>query len=106
MSEDWAADVKKYAPEADDHVIHKIVNYCGIALRSRDSALVAMSDKAEIATVREHFLKKKLGLTESDAELDKAISAVGTVMKADHTKNRVTVYYLLAKHFDKLGVFS
>jgi len=27
-------------------------------------------------------------------------------MKGDHTKNRVTVYYLLADHFGKLSMFS
>jgi hypothetical protein len=38
--------------------------------------------------------------------LDAAIAKVGDVMKEDHTKNRVTVYYLLADHFGKLGLFG
>lgn len=37
---------------------------------------------------------------------DQAIMAVGDKMKADHTKNRVTVYYLLAEHFGKLSAFN
>jgi hypothetical protein len=32
--------------------------------------------------------------------------AVGDQMKGDRTKNRVTVYYLLADHFGKLSAFS
>ena len=32
MAEDWAADVKKYVPSADDKAIAGIVRYCGIAL--------------------------------------------------------------------------
>jgi hypothetical protein len=56
------------------------------------------------ATAR--FLKKKLGLTAPDAELDAAISAVGETMKADRTRNRVTVYYLLADRFGKLSQFA
>lgn len=105
MAEDWAADVKKYAPKADENVIAGIVRYCGIALTKRDSSLVAMSDKKETDRVRENFLKKKLGRTEGDAALDAAITAVGETMKADRTKNRVTVYYLLADKFDSLGLF-
>lgn len=74
-----------------------IVRYCGIALQKRDLSLVG---------VREHFFKKKLGLNAPDAELDKAIMAVGDNMKGVCTKNRVTVYYLLADHFGKLSTVS
>jgi phenylalanyl-tRNA synthetase beta subunit len=106
MAEDWAADVKKYAPNANAGVIAGIVKYCGIALQKRDSSLVAMTDPEETKRVRENYLKKKLGLTLPDSELDKAIASVGHVMKADHTKNRVTVYYLLAERFNKLSEFG
>ena len=105
MATDWAADVKKYDAKADDATIGGIVRYCGIALRNRDSALVSFSDKAETDRVRNNFLKKKLGLTRSDAVLDAAIAKVGEQMKADRTKNRVTVYYLLASEFKALGQF-
>ncbi len=55
--------------------------------------------------MRENFLKKKLGCTEDDATLDKAIAAVGEKMKGTRNRNRVTVYYLLAEHFGKLDLF-
>lgn len=106
MAEDWAVDVKKYAPDADDAVIAAIVRHCGIALRNRDSSLVSFSDPAETKVVRESFCKKKLGLTDPDEVLDTAIAKVGERMKADRTKNRVTVYYLLAEAFGKLAVFG
>jgi hypothetical protein len=106
MAEDWAADVRKYAPNADAKVIDKIVRYCGIALQKRDSSLVSFTDKEEVARLRNNFLKKKLGLTNPDAELDKAILSVGDKMKGDRTRNRVTVYYLLAEHFGKLSAFE
>ena len=106
MASDWAADVKKYAPNADDKAIAGIVRHCGISLQKRDSALVSFSDDAELARVRDNFLKKKLGLTDSDADLDKAVRAVGEKLKGDRTKNRVTVYYLLADHFGKLSAFA
>ncbi len=106
MAEDWLADVRKYAAHADEAVVAAIVKYCGISLRDRDSSLVAMSDKKERTLVRENYLKKKLGLTNPDADLDEAVVAVGQMMKADRTKNRVTVYYLLAQHFGSLGIFG
>jgi len=106
MAEDWAADVKKYVRNPDEKAIAGIVRHCGIALQSRDASLVALSDAKEVERVRTSFLKKKLGLNKPDAELDKAIMAVGDKMKADRTKNRVTVYYLLAEHFGKLSTFS
>jgi outer membrane protein OmpA-like peptidoglycan-associated protein len=106
MAEDWAVDVKKYVPDADDNVIAAIVRYCGIALQNRDSSLVSFTDKAETDRVRENYCRKKLGLTGTDEELDAAIAAVGQRMKEDTTRNRVTVYYLLAEMFGKLGLFG
>ncbi|WP_448578465.1 DUF2853 family protein [Thermaurantiacus sp.] len=106
MAEDWAVDVRRYAPDADDSVIQAIVRHLGIALRTRDASLVSFTDPSELETVRESWLKKKLGLTDPDDVLDAAIARVGERMKDDTTKNRVTVYYLLAEMFGKLGLFG
>ena len=80
MATDWAADIKKYAPNADDQVIAKILSTYRLALGNRDSAFVALSDPDEVATVRKNFLKGKLGLTQDDATLDAAIKDVATQM--------------------------
>jgi hypothetical protein len=103
---DWAADVKRYVPDADDGVIAKIVSYCGIALRTRDASLVSFTDSAETDRVRENYCKKKLALEEPDDVLDAAIAAVGKRMSDTNFRNRVTVYYLLAEHFGKLSLFG
>ena len=105
MAEDWAADVRKYAPDADDAAIKGVVRHCGIALHKRDSSLVSFSDKTELDRVRDGFMKKKLALTDSDADLDASLAEVGHTLKGDRTKNRVTVYYLLAEKHDKLDLF-
>lgn len=106
MAEDWTVDVKKYSPDADPKAIAGIVRYCGIALQNRDSSLVSFSDSKEVDRVREQFLKRKLGLSAPDADLDKEIRAIGEKMKGDRTRNRVTVYFLLAEHFGKLPLFG
>jgi hypothetical protein len=103
---DWSLDVKKYVPDADDTAIDGIIRHCGIALQSRDASLVSFTDKSELERVREKFLKKKLGLSMSDDELDGAIASIGDQMKDVRNKNRVTVYYMLADHFGKLSDFA
>jgi hypothetical protein len=102
---DWAADVKKYAPNADDKVIAGIVRHCGIALQKADSSLVSYSDQAELDRVKKGFLTKKLALA-TDEEKDAALAAVGEKLKGVNRKNRVTVYYLLAEHTGKLSLFG
>ena len=71
---DWAADVKKYAPNADDKVIAGIVRHCGIALQKADSSLVSFSDQAELDRVKKGFLTKKLALA-TEEEKDAALAA-------------------------------
>lgn len=105
MAHEWAADVKKYVPEADESAIKGIVRHCGIALQSRDGSYVSCTDKAERDRVRDSFLKKKLALTDGDGDLDKAVMAVCEKMKADRDKSRVTFYYLLAEKYGKLALF-
>jgi len=107
MTHDWTTDVKKYAPTFDAAAVTGIVNHLGIALRekSKDASYVACHDQVERDRVRDHFLKKKLGLTASDAELDQAIQAVCERMKAERDKSRVTFYYLLAEKYGKLPAF-
>ena len=82
------------------------MRHCGIALHKVDSSLVSYSDPAELKRVREGFLKKKLALTDSDADIDAALASVGEILTGVNRKNRVTVYYLLAKHYNKLSLFK
>ncbi len=102
---DWAADVKKYAPKASDDHIAAIVRHCGIALQKQDSSLVSYSDPEELNRVKAGFCTKKLGLTDA-AAIDAGIEAVGKKLAGVGRKNRVTVYYLLAEHFNKLSLFD
>ncbi len=97
-------DVKRYDPLANEDVVRKIVNHCGIALRSDDARFVACSDEAERNRVRDSWLKKKLEVTGTDVELDKKVQNICSIMQRDNRKNRVTFYYLAAKAERKLDV--
>lgn len=103
---DYAAELKRYVPSYDDKALKGIIKHLGIALKSTDSSLVACSSKSELDRVRDSWLKKKLALTATDADLDKSITAVCDRMKADKNKQRVTFYYLLAEAHGKLAALA
>ena len=100
MSE-YTPDIQKYTANVDEAAVTSIVKYCGIALRNADSSLVSATDKQELATVRDGFAAKKLGLAPEAA--DAAIAKVVEKMKGEHRKSRVTFYYLLAEVSGTLG---
>ncbi|MGB7288449.1 MAG: DUF2853 family protein [Salaquimonas sp.] len=101
MSE-YLADVQRYDAGADAGAVEKIVKHLGIALRSKDASLVSCSDSSELDRVRESWCMKKLGSTDGGA-CDSIIATVCETMKGDRNKQRVTFYYLVAKHMGKLG---
>lgn len=99
---DYLADVRKYDASADEAIVGKIVKHLGIALRNKDSSLVSCSDQTELDRVRDKWCVKKFGATDT-AKCDSIIKTVCETMKEDRSKGRVTFYYLVAKHMDKLG---
>ncbi len=100
------AEIQKYDSGADPAIVEKMAKTYRLVLSKRDSAFVATSDPSELKTVRENFLKKKLGLKDSDDKLDAVIAEVADEMKADRMKERLTFYYLCAKKTGKLSVFA
>ncbi len=103
---DYKENISKYVQNVNEAAVAGIVKHCGIALRNKDSSLVSCSDKSELDRVRDGFCKKKLALTDSDADLDAALKGVCETMKSDHNKSRVTFYYLLAEKYGKLDMFA
>lgn len=103
----YAADLKdKCGVTPNMDLLTKVTIGCGPSIYNRDASTVSGSDAKELATVKNNFLVKKLGLKDS-ADLDKAIDAVieqyGKSVKA---KYRAVVYYLLAVHFKKESVYK
>jgi hypothetical protein len=100
---DYTENAAKYAGTVDQAKLDTIIKFCGIALKGEDSQYVSMSDEAEIKRVCDGFGAKKLDLTE--AQTREGLHKVHEMMKAEKTKMRTTVYYLLAHHtgtLDKL----
>ena len=95
---------REYDADVDPAIVTKIEKHLGASLKNRDAKYVACSDETELETIVKGFMKKKMGIDDKDAAMEK-VKAVCTTMKPTRMKNRVTFYYLLAKNEGKLGEF-
>ncbi|WP_439127694.1 DUF2853 family protein [Polaribacter sp.] len=78
----------------------------GPSIYKADAETVSGSDAKELATVKNNFLIKKLGLADSK-ELDEGIEEVmERIGKSERKKYRAVVYYMLVKKFDKESVYG
>ncbi|MBV7268336.1 DUF2853 family protein [Winogradskyella luteola] len=102
----YAADLKdKCGVNADMDLLTKVTVGLGPSIYNADSSTVSGSDEKELATVKNNFLIKKLGLSDG-ADLDKGITSVmDTYGQSNRNKYRAVVYYLLVKHFNKESVY-
>ncbi|MEO8933995.1 MAG: DUF2853 family protein [Xanthomarina sp.] len=103
----YAADLKdKCGVTPDIDLLTKVTIGCGPSIYNADASTVSATDPKELATVKNNFLIKKLGLNDGP-ELDKAIETVMVQYgQSNRNKYRPVVYYLLAKHFKKESVYK
>ena len=107
LIEKYAVDIKdKFGETADMDLLKKVTIGCGPAIYNADASTVSGTDKAELETVKNNYLIKKLGLA-NDSKLDSAIaSVIEKYGKSNRNKHRAVVYYMLCKHFDKASVYK
>jgi len=103
----YAADLKdKCGVNPDMDLLTKVTIGCGPSIYNADAATVSATDPSELATVKNNFLIKKLGLKDGP-DLDKGIQVVmDQYGQSNRNKYRPVVYYLLAKHFKKESVYK
>lgn len=103
----YAADLKeKCGVQPDMKLLTSVTIGCGPSIYNADASTVSGSDPKELATVKNNFLIKKLGLSDSP-KLDEGIAqAIETYGKSNRTKYRAVIYYLLATHFKKTSVYK
>jgi len=104
--ESMKEEAKKLDLKISDDLIEKVTVGLGPSIYNKDSSSVACSQPAELKTVRDNFLKKKLGLTDDDATLDSAIKEICEEMKSVKNKKRVLMYALLTMKFKKESVYA
>lgn len=84
----------------------KVTIGCGPSIYNADASTVAGSQPAELETVKNNFLMKKLGLADGPHLMDAINSVIETYGKSERTKYRAVIYYMLAKHFGKESVYK
>jgi len=97
---------EKAGVTADLDLLTKVTIGCGPSIYNKDASTVSGTDEAELATVKNNYLIKKLGLKDSP-KLDEAIAEVVEQLgKSNRNKYRACFYYLLCVKFDKASVYE
>ncbi len=107
LIEKYSRDLKeKFGVNPDMTLLDKVTHGLGPSIYNRDSSTVSGTDIKELERVKDNFLIKKLGLSDSKELMD----AINTVMKqygaSVRTKYRAVVYYQLTKHFGKESAYQ
>ncbi|MEO9518586.1 MAG: DUF2853 family protein [Paracoccaceae bacterium] len=107
LIEKYADDLKnkcKMTPDMD--LLTKVTIGCGPSIYNADASTVAGSQPAELATVKDNFLIKKLGLSDGPELMDAINKSIETYGKSERSKYRAVIYYMLTKHFGKEAVYK
>jgi hypothetical protein len=103
----YADDLKnKCGMTPDMDLLTKVTIGCGPSIYNADASTVAGSQEAELETVKNNFLIKKLGLSDGPELMDAITAAIETYGKSERSKYRAVFYYLLVKHFGKEAVYK
>jgi hypothetical protein len=101
---------KKFMDDRDlrynSELLTAVTKGLGPSIYKLDAETVSGSDAKELATVKNNFLIKKLGLVDAkelDARIDEVMERIG---KSERKKYRAVVYYMLMKKFDKESVYG
>ena len=101
----YESEMKKLGISFDAELLAKVTKGLGPSIYKKDAETVSGSDVKELATVRNNFLIKKLGLSDDpklDAAMEKAVEIMG---KSNRNKYRAIFYYILVKEFGKESIY-
>lgn len=103
----YAEDLKgKCGMEPDMALLTKVTIGCGPSIYNADASTVAGSQPAELETVKNNFLMKKLGLPDGPDLMDAINKVIEVYGKSERNKYRAVIYYMLTKHFGKEAVYK
>ena len=103
----YADDLKnKCGMTPDMDLLTKVTIGCGPSIYNADASTVAASQSAELETVKNNFLIKKLALRDGPELMDAINKAIDTYGRSERNKYRAVMYYMLVKHFGKESVYG
>ena len=94
-------DVRRYDALAEADVVERIVKHLGVALHNPSSATVSCAADEELDRVATNWCRNKLRVGDF-GEARAAVERVASTLSRDGQADRVTFYYLCAKHLDRL----
>ncbi len=98
--------VEKCNVKPDAELLKAVTKSMGPSIYNADAEIVAMTEKDEVTTLKENFVKKKLGLTD-DAEVDAVVNkAFEIIGKSNPRKYRAVVCYLIVVELGKEESFK
>ncbi|MGO2101916.1 MAG: DUF2853 family protein [Psychroflexus halocasei] len=103
---DYIKHLEEIEGNHDMDLLRKVAKGLGPSIYNRDASTVSGSDDKELETVKNNFLIKKLGLSESDDLMGAINKVIDTYGRSKSNKYRAVVYYLLTKHFKKENVYK
>lgn len=104
--EEYKAQAKELGLKVDDAALRGVTKACGPNIYKADASKVSTADKDEVARVRDNFIGKKLGVTDTakaDAAIAKATEVFGS---SNRNKTRALFYYICAEELGKIDMFK
>jgi hypothetical protein len=103
----YAEDLKnKCGMDPDMDLLTKVTIGCGPSIYNADAQTVSAGDTAELNTVKDNLLIKKLGLPDDEHLMGGIQKVIETYGRSERNKYRAVVYYMLVKHFGKESVYG
>lgn len=102
LIEQYATDLREKCGLTPDRLLlEKVAIGCGPLIYHPETAIVSADNPNDIAQIKNNFLIRKLGLSDSP-DLEPAIKAMMAFCDpSDPHKSRAVIYYLLVRHFGK-----
>lgn len=97
--------MSKCGIDCDEKLLRSITKSLGPSIYNKDALLVAAGDAAELTTIKERFLDKKLSVSgeQADAAVAHAIDKIGS---SNRQKLRPVFYYIIVKHLGKESIYD
>lgn len=106
LIEKYAADIKdKFGQTPDMDLLTKVTIGLGPSIYNLDASKVSGGDEKELETVKNNYLIKKLGMSDSSDLMDAIKSVLDKYGASNKNKHRAVVYYMLCRHFKKESVY-
>lgn len=103
----YAADIKdKFGESPNMDLLTKVTIGLGPSIYNLDASKVSGADEKELETVKNNYLIKKLGMSDSAQMMDAIKSVVEKYGSSNKNKHRAVVYYMLCKHFKKESAYK